>query len=456
MNNGIKKITEQNLDDSLKRSLHFKYTKIGYDDLSPDIVTTIKSGSNAKTAYNDEELRNRIVRIENEKKGIADITELINKNNENYFQKNEVIDKIKELLAKTKREIDADITTKIPFRNKVIDESMLSDDLQYKVNARYNNLFNTVEAKDPSAEFKNDLNALKQETKSLKEYTKTLQSILQNNVIKKTDYIAEGNLDASLRTKINNKTVSNLDLEAFNPETRTIIETLVHSDIVQMGKRVTDLEAKFPTREERTIMFLKNGKLEYDSLVVAPAIVTTDKNIYDQLVEKIQSKDETPITIKKISIDLDSYDYLIYLNNTTMESDLYYHKDKSTEEWTISENSVYVDFGKKILYNVFTNSLYYLADTNVVTPIVKGIDENSTEKETIVTIGALGNTSFEIEKPLINVKKILLLDTFSKSRTFNKYINSEGMITVAYDNDKILLYNDTSKELKLKIIYNGI
>ena len=49
--------------------------------------------------------------------------------------------------------------------------------------------------------------------------------------------------------------------------------------------------------------------------------------------------------------------------------------------------------------------------------------------------------------------KVLVKDTMSGSRTINKYINAEGVCTLAYNSkNSITLYNDADAQLDFKII----
>ena len=58
-------ITKELLDKSLIDNIHFKDKKIEWDSLSPDIVNMIKSNTSTPGSYNDNELRNRIINLEN-------------------------------------------------------------------------------------------------------------------------------------------------------------------------------------------------------------------------------------------------------------------------------------------------------------------------------------------------------------------------------------------------------
>lgn len=73
-----------------------------------------------------------------------------------------------------------------------------------------------------------------------------------------------------------------------------------------------------------------------------------------------------------------------------------------------------------------------------------------------VSIGFGDKTELKIEKPHVRNIKTLVKDTVKNSRSINKWINGEGMITVVYDidNNKAVFYNDAQTAIEAMIIYN--
>ena len=65
-------------------------------------------------------------------------------------------------------------------------------------------------------------------------------------------------------------------------------------------------------------------------------------------------------------------------------------------------------------------------------------------------------TELSIRKPHVRNIKVLVKDTIKNSRSFNKWINGEGMVTISYDieNDKVIFYNDAQNNIEILIIYN--
>jgi hypothetical protein len=74
--------------------------------------------------------------------------------------------------------------------------------------------------------------------------------------------------------------------------------------------------------------------------------------------------------------------------------------------------------------------------------------------DTNVVIAANSSYIYSVEEPYSKNMKVLVLDSDSTSRTYNKYINSEAVATVAYDDTGITIYNDSAESLTFKIIRN--
>ena len=70
-----------------------------------------------------------------------------------------------------------------------------------------------------------------------------------------------------------------------------------------------------------------------------------------------------------------------------------------------------------------------------------------------VVVSANSFVTQAITNPFIQKVKVLVLDTTANSRTLGKYINSEGVATVAYTDTGITIYNDATENLTFKIIY---
>ena len=99
-----------------------------------------------------------------------------------------------------------------------------------------------------------------------------------------------------------------------------------------------------------------------------------------------------------------------------------------------------------------TNTTNITNNTNAINALKKVIKPNVQDK----TINAGGNTTINYDSTmdLYSMQiKVLVKDTMSGSRTINKYINAEGVCTLAYNSkNSITLYNDADVQLNFKII----
>ena len=64
------------------------------------------------------------------------------------------------------------------------------------------------------------------------------------------------------------------------------------------------------------------------------------------------------------------------------------------------------------------------------------------------------NTSLQMLNPYNPNIKVLVLDEEENSRTKDKYINAEEVVSIARTDSEIIIYNDTEKEIKVRIIYS--
>ena len=221
-------ITVNHLDPSLKNILRFTSGKIQYDDLAKDVVNAIKnSGAQGKPAYDDAELRNRIVNIEQTiltKEAASNI----------YSTKKDVVtsdtinQRIANANAKTKNELQKEISGYIKNRNKVIDESMLSDDLVYKINERYKNTNNDTDSKVDTIE--DDIRSLRSSVQKNTDNISLTNSQL-GNYITRSEKISKNMLESDILDAINNPIEKgSLTLDYFNLKDRQALNNAINSD----------------------------------------------------------------------------------------------------------------------------------------------------------------------------------------------------------------------------------
>ena len=70
-----------------------------------------------------------------------------------------------------------------------------------------------------------------------------------------------------------------------------------------------------------------------------------------------------------------------------------------------------------------------------------------------IKIAADNKIEVDIRNALHSDLKVLILDEEEGSRTRNLYINGEGILSIAYDTNKVIILNDGDVEAKVKLVY---
>ena len=99
-----------------------------------------------------------------------------------------------------------------------------------------------------------------------------------------------------------------------------------------------------------------------------------------------------------------------------------------------------------------TNKTNITNNANAIQRIQTKIRANVQDKT--IASGGSATINYDSSMDLYSMQiKVLVLDNVSGSRTVNKYINSEGIATLAYNSkNSITIYNDADTQLSFKII----
>ena len=197
----LDKIKVRNLDDDIFDFFRRNDQKITFDALDSDIVTQIKNGS-ATQIYNDAELRNRIINLENGKLNKSDASNTYRKTTDSYSRTevDDLVDNCKTLIDAKLTMVDADKKYVIKQDN-VITENLLSQDLINKVNARYENKRPEDSSSDIST---SDFNLLKVQVNNNTTSLNSLKNYVDNNVLSADTKITRSYLDTSIVNTIDN------------------------------------------------------------------------------------------------------------------------------------------------------------------------------------------------------------------------------------------------------------
>lgn len=248
------KVRLRNLDEEVLRYLHATSGTIGFDQLSPDVVTEIKNKtSTSGTPYNDSELRNRIGTIESTMvtKTSADSLYATKKDYDTSAVVDSKIAKAKSTVETEITNIDKNFISKTPGS---ITEDLLSYELRAKVNSstsgssstgsntNLDELKNNIN-KNTSAisEIKNTLNTnvyLKSSPISVDNMDDNTQTLI-HNARQDTTLITENDLDTALKNKINQQ-------ETYDIKAKDIINSMYNGSEdgqILIAKRHNDMAA---------------------------------------------------------------------------------------------------------------------------------------------------------------------------------------------------------------------
>nr|DAK26760.1 MAG TPA: hypothetical protein [Caudoviricetes sp.] len=107
-------------------------------------------------------------------------------------------------------------------------------------------------------------------------------------------------------------------------------------------------------------------------------------------------------------------------------------------------------FNGVFIYDESNSKLYYSDNGTLV-----AISSSNKKEKLFKDVEILGDNDINVLIPgTFNADiSALILDEEDGSRTKGQYINSEGFVTVAYDENQIVLYNDSEAKIKVRIIY---
>ena len=206
------RIRLRNLDKEVLDYFKKREDKIGFDELSSNVVEEIKTDASAGLAYNDSELRSRIAEVENSYVKTID-GDLKYAFRSDTYNKTEVEEKISALTSTISGQLDKKLSISdaetgfIKNAGNVITENMLSTDLQNKVNARYEN--KRPEDNSGSEVTISDFNLLKV---AVNTNAANIDTILASYVTK-SSVIPKSQLDTETQNVLNTARTTNIKIK---------------------------------------------------------------------------------------------------------------------------------------------------------------------------------------------------------------------------------------------------
>lgn len=349
------KIKLRNLDDEVLKSLYPTSKKIGFDSLDPEVVTEIKNKTNTSgSSYNDTELRNRIIDIENTmlSKSYAETTYAA----KNNYDTSATVDT---KIANAKTTIDKEIAnlnnSYIAKESGAITEDLLSYELQMKVNSHGNASSGGSTSSDANVD------ALKVLVNRNTNDISSIKNTINTNVFLKDIPISLSNLDDSTRLLINNArqnstliTESDLD-DALKKKFNQSVDVVTQNVINDMYKDSADGQVLVVKKVQGEDDFLLHPK--YIFLTDTFAFTMESKYLDEQIIQKNSDDESEDVTFDsgKIYAKNNGYEYIADLTR-----EILLHYDKTSDVWTedVSAQNMYdkisgcfiVSYPEKIIY----------------------------------------------------------------------------------------------------------
>lgn len=414
------KVRLRNLDEEVLKYLHATSGTIGFDQLSPDVVTAIKNNtSTSGSSYNDSELRNRIVTIENTmvSKISADSLYATKKD---YDTSTTVDSKIEK--AKTGLETDISNITK-NFISKTPD-SITEDLLSYELRAK----INSSNGSGGSSGTNNNLDELKNSVSKNTSAIAEINNTLSKNVYLKSSPISIDDLDSNTQTLIH------------NARQNTVLIT--ENDLDETLKNKVNQKEAHDAEAQSVINSMYNGS-QTGQVLIAKKIDTSGQNTYSVVPKYIFATDiflfqldskylDQQIVIKDTSDDSDSVTFdsgKTYAQNhncdyiADLKRNILLQYDRSKGTW--SENNSAQDLFNKLIGTFFLsypdNSIYFCNGLGQES-IIKIISPNDYIDEDDLNI--ISTKISDVEKTINNLASAVIykgsVDAFTNLPTTNK------------------------------------
>jgi uncharacterized protein YoxC len=445
------KIQKRDLDPSLV-DLLLNAAQKGYidlSDLSPELQYVINQALNSGStggAYNDTVLVNAVDNLRINK---ADKTELVDLFNKAIHKVSPgmIDEELMELILTGGVEINID-----EYRRK--DAPLEYTDLSITIQNKIGAIETSVAQMEETTESLNDeVVSINQQLTSLLGMAGSLSelsSIRTDLDTVKTDVDAVSSAMGNLSSQISqvNSTLAAIDAELDtvpsknNPVTEELLAPSLAAEIDKIGT----LEAAVTSMQQtNNIQVGQDGQF---------AVFAGELGIANCSMLYFGAITRTAIETTAAIAEVEPYIYdigsdVLYISDTvSAEMDInikdLVQPDTVNVGYHYLQNfiSLYM-YNGKFVYDENTGEMVYLGDP--ITTIKKP------EYNTNVVINSGSSYTFVAANPYSKGLKVLVLDTDSASRTYNKYINSEAVATVAYSNTGITIYNDSAIILEFKI-----
>lgn len=348
---------------------------------------------------------------------------------------------------------------KYVLKQEGITETMLDENLQYKVNARYNNVYAAAGGDGTSYE------SLKQQVFQLGRTIDQLKIAIAS-AVKVGETIPASVLPSGIQDMLNAGVWTKNDqfsIEDFNVEDRIKLTNAVNSDAsIMSGKlsAITDFILK--SGEEGSAIYATttpdDSTSDYDKRKDY-GICGTAKMILDNSVAACFSSDD--VNSAKNSFDeeevmdssgkvtkkqIPTYNYIADFSTTNK----YYSYNNSSHTW-----EEYADAFKKFcgqfIGNETIHSLYYITPTEAM-DVSSYINPRKNMDPIELTIGANDSKEIVDADALGKSMTLLIYDDETGSATNGKWLNAAPYGYIAIEDGKYTIYNDTDAQHRFMVV----
>ena len=383
------RIRLRNLDPEVIGYFKKREDKITFDDLAGNVVEEIKTDASAGLAYNDSELRSRIAGIEDTYIKAAD-GDLKYALKQDTYNKNQVEDKLAALRNTFNTGLGEKLSVSdaengfIKKADNVIAESMLSTDLQNKVNARYEN--KRPEDSSGSEVALSDFNMLKV---AVGTNTSNINNILASYVTK-TTVIPRTQLDSETQSILTNARTNNVKIK--------------ESDLDEaLALKINSAGGGTSSTDGLVYELVNSFRGEYGQLFYAQpddegSTRIIPRYLYAEEVLLVSQSSELAAA-KSYSLSQD-YDYVGDISNNQL---LYYSDSQTWEVYT--EETLFEYILGRFALDYSSKNIYYGSDETACTVF---IDTTVFETKTAhqADLDSLNNNVGELENEIADLRAV--------------------------------------------------
>lgn len=252
----------------------------------------------------------------------------------------------------------------------------------------------------------------------------------------KDPLISMGNLNSELKQYI--QKIDELDAlkETIEDLKKSVSSLLDMTKSVTQGQYLSVIRQKIATKPLVNRVDIAKTEREFNSLKKGKR-----RNIYYD--GKVYSGSE--IIVPKVNEEELTKEELAEWNRQK-EAGFYY---TANEEGLLNE-----ELNSSFIWDENSMRLYF-NENGILSILPVNTSVNDTQSSEEFSLLANETRDYEIEDPILRDAKVFVLDDDKESATYQKWINAEGVCTLAFGSHALTIKNDTENNLTIKVVYYG-